>query len=96
MDDFSLIGIKKVMPLAVQVGNLSGARIIAKITFRDGEEYTSFLFPPDYLPFEKIEDYIINSAVVKYGYLPLEEKLHLSSREELEGFLKSIERDNII
>lgn len=87
---FDFQQIKKITPIAFQLGNLSGVRIIAKILLSNGEEYSSFLIPPEYQPFEKIPEYIIKSAIVKYNYIPLEDNIIIGSNEEFQKFIENI------
>lgn len=88
MPNFDFKEIEKIIPIAVQTGNLSGAKIIAKIYPPTGDDYTSFLLSPDYLPVEAVPDYIVESAIVKYEYFPLKEKTIIKSKEEFNDFLK--------
>lgn len=83
--------IEKIVPVAAQTGNLSGINIIAEIFPRTGGKFVSFLLPPDYLPFEEVQNYIVQSAIVKYGYSLLKDKISIHSKEELENFIQSLE-----
>lgn len=91
MSNVDLKDIEKIIPVAVQTGNLSGVKILAEIFPKIGGKYVSFLLPPDYLPAEEVQDYIAESSMVKYGYQTLKDEISIQSKEELDNFVHLFE-----
>lgn len=96
MGNLDFKNIKEIIPQAVQNGNISGIRVIVQIYPSEGEPYFSFLIPPDYFNIDLIPDYIVKSAIIKYGFLPIEEKISITSPEKLESFIQSFKKDSSI
>lgn len=85
--------VKNVTPLGFLSGGLDGVRIITKIE-TNNESFYTFLIPPFYEIKEKLDEYMVNSAMSKYGYQPFESKIIISSKEEFQKFLESAQKLN--
>lgn len=89
--NFKELGIQTIKPLALLSGGLNGTRFIAEATTEEGNTKLISLIPPDYNPSNgvEIEEYILESAVEKHNYVPVEHDPILST-EEYEKYLREI------
>jgi len=72
-------------------GGINGTRFIAEATTINGEKKLLSIIPPEYNLAEAIpaEPYILESAVSKYGYTPVEHEL-LDAEEKYKNYLIEI------
>ena len=86
--NFKELGVFSITPVASLVGGLNGSRFIAERQLLNGEKGLISVLPPDYnlqKPIE-VKPYILESAVVKHGYVPTEDD-SITSFEEYEKYL---------
>jgi hypothetical protein len=81
--------ISKIKPLAELRSGMDGVRIIAEVSFKSCVDGLYFFTPPTYDLIEdnKIEKYILHSAISKHGYIPVDGGL-IHNCEEFEEYLR--------
>ena len=86
--NFKELGVFSITPVASLVGGLNGPRFIAERQLLDGKKELISVLPPDYDISKSIEikSYILESAVAKHGYVPVEDDF-ITSFEEYEKYL---------
>jgi hypothetical protein len=89
--NFTELGISAILPLAELKGGINGTRFIAEVTTVGGEKRLLSILPSEYdlskaIP---IEPYILESAVAKHGYDPVEHEL-LDNEEKYQTYLREI------
>lgn len=91
--NFNELGIQNIEPLAVLRGGIDGAKFIAKVVKKDGRSQLLYLIPPSYDPSKGIvtEEYILESAIEKHGFLPIEQEPILTY-EDYENYLREINK----
>lgn len=91
--NFKELGIQTIKPLAVLEGGLNGTRFIAEATKEDGKSQLLSLTPPDYDPAKAVpvEDYILDSAIEKHGFIPVELE-PITTFEDYEKYLREINK----
>jgi len=89
--NFKELGIRTIKPLAVLGGGLNGTRFIAETITEDGKSKLVSLVPPNYNPSNgvEIEKYILDSAIEKHDYVPVDHDPILTT-EEYEKYLREI------
>ena len=89
--NFQESDIKGIKPLAILKGGLNGTRLIAEVTYGNGEIILLSLLPPNYSLQDLIilQQYLLESAVAKHGYSVVPQK-EITSFEEYEQYLREI------
>ncbi|MFA6446533.1 MAG: hypothetical protein WCW14_04790 [Candidatus Paceibacterota bacterium] len=85
------LGIQAIRPLAILYGGLNGVLFMAEIVKEDGTFKLYSLSPPDYdlARAVQIEDYILDSAVEKHGFIPTRHE-SIISFDDYEKYLREI------
>jgi hypothetical protein len=89
--NFKELGINSVRPVAKLEGGLNGVRLIVEARKEKGYTEILSVLPPDYdlskaIP---IEQYILESAVAKHGYIPVSEQ-PIMDFKQYEEYLRRI------
>lgn len=91
--NFKELGINSVTPLAKLEGGLNGPRLIVEARREKGYTEILSVLPPEYDLSEAIpiERYILESAVAKHGYTPVEEP-PIASFKQYEEYLTKLNK----
>lgn len=91
--NFKELGIQTIRPLAILEGGLNGTRFIAEAIKEDGKAQLLSFIPPDYDPSGAVpvESYILESAIEKHGYAPIEHD-PIVTLESYEKYLREINK----
>ncbi len=94
--NFKEIGINSVTPVAKLEGGLNGTRLIVEARREKGYTEILSVLPPGYdlskaIP---IKQYILESAIAKHGYMPINGR-PITTLEEYERFLTEVNKPKV-